>query len=339
MDAVSTEALQPLLAILRGSGAEPPRRATIHPDTGSICCVMNAPGDCREVPVLSALCEHARHLAGLAVYPRDTADLLKMCLERNPYSAWQELYNDVKTGYLDWARAHVVLETPGYSHMAVAALVTTKDPVHVMLISESLTALLDTAPEPIQAAMGTAMASSAHAVVDVLARLVAFVRRESKEAVMSSFGRMLGRCKTGPEELGSLLEPVLNNRGDTDMVHLFIHTPNAILGECMTRRPELARAAIERVARASASTRYPLLALLARAVSFNRALLKGSEKVVLETVTGTLAQTKVDARVMLVASVLVQAVMEDLDPLSRALAKALERVSVSYITLTKQKPS
>lgn len=320
-----------LLQLLRTPSGEPPRRAALHPATGAICDKCDAEG-CKEIPLLSGLCEVVRRACGLTVYPRNSAELMRLCLDRNIPGAWLAAYNDLKSNDLDGALARTALAAPGAPQAAISALLSPKDAGHMLHLAGVLASLLDGVEPEAKAIMGRTLSNNLQNFVDVVARHGAYMRQEVRDAVLMSFSRLLGKAGLQPQNVAELLARVLDRR-EHDMAMLFVHTPVA---ECTTVRPQLLRALLDRARAAPPATRYPLLALLARVVAADPAAVQSSHADVHDLVMSTLGATaQLDARVALLAAMLVQAVPSAAGPLGLALAKALERTAAALVARPK----
>lgn len=333
MEATASDTVSSMTALLCGTATEPPRRAALHPDTSAVCDVLDAPPGTREVPVLSSLCELARRASGLPVHARDTQALMLACLHTNAPGAWYALHSDMKTGHLAWDVAREVLARPGVPQLLATALVTPRDAAHMLYASESCAALLLGAAQETRQAVGAALAGNAKALVDMLSRHGAYMRREAKDAVLSTFGRVLANCELRPADVADVIVQVLDKK-DHDLPLLFIHAP---LADCLQSCPDLVARVVRRTKSAPPGSRYALLGLLARAATSATGALEGFEVDVLEIATSTLmaCTAKMDARVALVASLLVQAVGHHAGALGIALAKALERVAAAHVSSAK----
>lgn len=313
-------------------GVHPPRRATLR--KGLVAPRMTEADP--EVEVLSRICELARLAAGAPVFPRDTAALLRLCLESNAPGAWDALRTDILLRDADETAIVKVLDE-GY---AVSALV-------VSMVSGNKAAVQD-----VVACVGTFLRIMSPLAKREFARVLGFnllpfteafwkstqfMRREDRERAIADVGRLLGECEMPPETLGDQLLLVLQNKRD-EFTQLFVHAP---MDAVLAARPQLLTALMDRLGFVAPANRYPLLTTLARLLNTpTGAGAKAQCRAYLDALAEStlrgcmLGGGALEPRVALVCAMLVDDAAAD-DPakkLERALAKALECLAAAFIT-------
>ena len=318
-----------LAELLRVLGPDPPRRAVLTPD-GKVRDKTEAGG--AEIDVLSAVCAIARRAAGLRVFPLRTLDLFGACVASNDPGAWKALHDDIKTGDIDWGVA--APELLASVAAAVACLVAPRDAAHMVHMSSCLTDIAQRSSAEARAAFGQCLGGQLAALAETLMRHSAIMRRDVRDAVLSSMGRLVASCDVPAANLVSTLLSVLSRKQD-ELLRLFLHVP---LAACVQLQPDLAARVLQRVRVAQPGLRYPPLAMLARlasSVSF-----AGLEADLVDALSSTLAYqlanpAGVDARTALVSAVLVQTAGDAAAPLVQMLARALQHMSASLIEKSK----
>ncbi len=314
--------------LLRVLGPEPPRRAVLTAE--GVREKSEAGG--QEVDVLSAVCAVVRRIAGLPVLPLATSELATACITTNSARAWKALYDDIKTGDADFAAATAVLHKSLAA--AVAALLAPKDAAHLLHVSSCLTTLVG--QSPLGRDLGVLLGARLQYLADTLMRHGSIMRRDVRDAVLTSMGRLLAACEVPANDTVITVLRLLGHRQD-DLLRLFLHIPMA---PCLHLHPELAVNVLNRAKATPPAQRYPALALLARMSSAAADCLAGHEAVLVEVLASTLAfqlasPAGVDARTALVVSVLAQAAGAAAATLAPLLAQTLQHASASLIEKAK----
>lgn len=331
---------QQLVRLLRTPSAdEPPRRAVVTAG-GALCDRTDAPPGCPEIASMSAVCEVVRRMAGLPVYPRDSGELMQQCLERNEHGAWQAMYNDVRTGDVDWDRlAAVIGPGSGSAHACVGCLLAPRDATHLLNTAACLAAMLDHVTPEAKHEFASLLGLKLTAFSEVLIRHNAVMRRDVREGVLTVLGRLLAKADVPLSHVADVLQLVLARKHD-DLLRLFMHLPVAA---CVAPRPDLLAQLVARARATSPTTssRYPVLAVLARVVAAaaatddSCAARHGPDlaDLVKTTLAAQLSSSGgIDPRTALVCAMLAQAAgPEAAAPLAPFLAKALERTASSLV--------
>jgi hypothetical protein len=329
-----------LADVLRARGSDHvPRRAVLH--EGALwekCDVMAgvaSAGGVQEIDVLSAACEIVRVARGLPVYPRATDALVTQCLTRNDPGAWAALYSDMATGDVDWAvLRRALVDSP---MVLLGCVLAPQHAAHMLHVIHCVVAVTERATPEHGTRFAGLLGDRLRDFVDVLGRHSAAMRRETRDAALSIVGRMLTSARVPPAALADALSHVLTRKQD-DLVRLFVHAP---VVECVDARAELVPALLARAKAAALSTRYPLLAVLARLAAANR--LEGHDADIVAIVTSTLsahlaASSGVNARVLLACSLLARALSpQAAAPLAGLLARALHGSAAALISLAASK--
>lgn len=321
--------LSSLSDVLRARGSDDvPRRAVLH--ESALWEKADVGPGAQEVETLSVTCEIVRRGRGQPVYSRDTDALLAQCTATNDPGAWAALYFDVLTEDVDWDAATRVL-THG-AMVVLGCLLAPRSAAHLMHMTHCAVAITERAAPDDRARFAALLADRLRDFVDVLGRHGVTMRREVRDAALTTVGRLLTTANVSPPALADALTHILARRQD-DLVRLFVHAP---VVACVDARPDLVPALLARARAAPLSTRYPLLAVLARLAAAER--LAGSDDQIVGIVSTTLsahlaASSGVNARVLLACSLLSQAVSPPAaTPLAPLLARALHASAAAMIT-------
>lgn len=316
-------------AVLRVNGRLP-RRAVLLAD-GALGERAQHPQNA-EVELLSRLCEISRTATGLASYPRRTEQLLEQALASNSAEAWSAIKDDLGTGDLDLESATAVLRCNANASALAACLVGARDSNHMVHVALLTSHVLDRLNSESKTELGRALACQLRSVMDAFITHSAFLSRDVRDGVLTGFGRLLAEVALPDATVADLVAYALDRRRD-ELLRLFLHCSP---GFCCLR-PELVGALLQRARSLPHASRYPVVALLARAVAHKPDALRGHEHEAAQVAREALgdSNSEHDARSCLAAAALVAAAASRLPPdpaLVEALASALGSCAASLLS-------
>lgn len=293
-------------------------------------------GVVQEICVLSEVCAVVRRSKGLPVFPRTTAELAKMCLRTNMEDAWRALFNDTKTGDIDWATAIGTLFASSGACALANCLLTASNSTHLLYIAQCIIPLADHAtPEQAQP-FATALAARApKELLETMAKHS--IRRETRETILKCIGNLLSKVDMPTQPMADAMVNVLQSYGTrTELVTLFRNLP---MERFLDHRPEIMDLLLTRCSKVAPSGRYPLLAVLAHMVSNvpstaasadRQAALANIVVTTLDTVCKTRTTSTLDTRTMYACSIL-GGMIVDPAPVTQRLFNLM--CQVSFISL------
>lgn len=294
-------ALDAVQAVLKVNGALP-RRAVLLPD-GSLSDKTLHP-DQHEVELVSRMCEVLREASGAPCHPRHTAQLLDQALTTNAPATWAAIQDDLATSDFDANAAAAVLQqqtAPGLP--LIACLLDAKDGKHVTAIVVAVAAVLPALTPEARDQLGGVVGCHLSAIADAFARHGALMPLDARDAVLSGFGKIMGRVGVPAARAAETILHALSIRKE-ELLRLFLHLPPAPLAEHM---PDLAKVLVDHALGTRVASRFPLLAMLARlAPSHVPAAARARvAELVSTTLTTLVADAQLDSRTCLVAATLV----------------------------------
>lgn len=311
-------------AILKVNGSLP-RRAVLLED-GRLAD-RTACTTCREVDLLSRLCEVVRSARGLAVYPRRCEDLLQLALSTNDEGAWAAIRDDIVTGDLDMGVCCAVLGQSSNAAVLAGCLVGARGQRHLMHVCCLLARAL---PRPELGAetreeMARALACQLRPLVDALLVHGEDMSLDVRDACLDGLGGLL---QASALPVAGVAEAVLHalDRGRDELLRLFLGMPPTFV----EHRPQILPALLARLAAPAplGTSRYPPLELLARLAEHDASALRGSEREVAAVAAGCLGGEELDARACLaVARIALALGVTCHEPLAGRMAAALRDTS------------
>lgn len=323
MVSTPTQCLEAIRRVFGGVQVVPPRRAVLR--KGAVCEKSNANEE--EIDALSRTCDILRIAFDIAVVPRESGELLGMCLKTNAPAAWAAVCDDIRLENIDWTRALAVASSvPDAAAVLVACLINAQSHIHLVHATSALVVFVPRTPPEMRTTFGRLLGLQLGPLLDTFVRCGSSLRRDVREAMLTGVGRLLDIADVPETSVADTLMDILKRRKD-ELVRLFLNVP---LGPAiLAHRPDLLGALFERARLCPPVSRYPLLALLVKLATATSGVLAGREGQVAELVHESL-QTgmqggSMDARIALVGSLLVQAA--GADPLALILATALEQTT------------
>lgn len=290
-----------IVSILKVNGSLP-RRAVLL-DDGRLADRTACP-TCREVDLLSRLCEVARAARGAPVYPRRCEELLERALTTNDEGAWNAIRDDIVTNDLDMSVCCVVLAHSSNAAVLAGCLVGARSQRHLMHVCCLLAKVLvhpDLRAET-REDMGRALACQMRLLLEVLVVHGDDMALDVRDACLDGLGGLL-RGTTLPE--AGVAEAVLHalEMGREELLRLFLGMPVSFI-EC---RPQILPALLTRLASpvSRGTSRFPVVELLARVVEHDPSVLRGGEAQVASVLAGCLRDDDdedLDARTCLAVS-------------------------------------
>jgi hypothetical protein len=331
-------ALDAVQAVLKVNGVLP-RRAVLLPD-GSLSDKTLHPGQ-REVELVSRLCEVVRESSGAPCHPRHTAQLMDQALTTNAPAAWSAIQDDLATNDFDANAAAALLQQQASPTCLplVACLLDAKDGKHVTAVVVAVAAVLPALSQDACNQLGGVVACHLNAIADAFAKHGALMPRDARDAVLSGFGKIMGRVGVPAARATEAMLHALSIRKE-ELLRMFLHLPPAPLVEHV---PDLARVLVSHALGTPAAARFPLLAMLARLAPSHVAPVIRPQvaELVSTTLTSLVADAQLDSRTCLVAATLVGALATDTrggdgvdgsdGPLVTALAQALTACSAALV--------
>lgn len=318
-----TQCLEAIRRVFGGAQTVPPRRAVLR--KGAVGEKSNANEE--EIDVLSRACDILRMAFDIDVVPRETGELLALCLKTNAPTAWAAVCDDIRLEKIDWARALAVASSvPDAAAVLVACLVNAQSHLHLLHATSALVVLVPRTPPEMRTTFGRLLGLQLGPFLETFVRCGSSLRRDVREAMLTGVGRLLDIADVPETSIADSLMEILKRRKD-ELVRLFL---NVQLGPAiLAHRPDLLGALFERARLCPPVSRYPLLGLLVKLAAATPGVLVGREGQVAELVHESLQAGmqggSMDARVALVGSLLVQAA--GAEPLALILAAALEQTT------------
>lgn len=317
--------MNPEVAGVLRVGGKFPRRVVLLPDGGLGDRAQHP--ELPEVELLSRLCELARTAAGQPVWPRRTAELLDAALASNAPGAWEALRDDLLTGDLDLEAAAAVLRHSSNAATLVTCLVGSRDAAHMLHVAAVLSRVLDALSEESRVDVGRQLACQLRQVMDVFARHGALMSRDVRDAVLHGFGRTLALVGVSDAHVAELVLHALAQRRD-ELLRLFLHVPTAFVAH----KPQVLAELLDRARAAPPHERYPAVALLARVVAADPALVAGCERDVLDLAAAVVTVEPLDSRMCVAAATLAMAALgDDATTPQACLARALRACAVELV--------
>ena len=321
-------------------GVHPPRRATLRKGLVAPRITEADP----EVEVLSRICELARLAAGAPVFPRDTAALMRMCLESNAPGAWDALRTDILLRDADETAIAKVLDE-GYAASALVVSMVSGNKNAVQDVVACVGTFLRIMSPLTKREFARVLGFNILPFIEAFWKATQFMRRGDRENAIADVGRLLGECDMPPETLGDQLLLVLQNKRD-ELTQLFVHAP---MDAVLAARPQLLTAVMDRLVSVPPANRYPLLTTLARLLNTPAgAGAKAQCRAYLDALAEStlhgcmLGGGALEPRVALVCAMLVDDTGSGgggAKKLERALAKALECLAAAFITTAPAAPA
>ena len=265
---ISSQLARIISADNRGKGV--PRRVAITP-CGKVAekVDVKAPnngGTVQEIRVLSEVCEMVCRSKGIPVFPRNTCDLVAMCLSTNACGAWHALYSDMRTGDVDWALAVTALfgRADGARDL-VGCLLAASDSTHLLYVAHCIMSLVDHATPDHVACFAAALAERMpDNLIAVMAAHCASIRREMRETILTYIARLLAKVDMPTPPLADAMVHVLQTQNRTELIALFMNLP---VDRFLEHRPQIVDLLLARCSKVLPSGRYPLLSVLAHVVN------------------------------------------------------------------------
>lgn len=324
-------ALDAVHAVLKVNGVLP-RRAVLLPD-GSLSDKTAHP-DMREVELVSRVCEVVREASGAPCHPRHTAQLLDQALATNAPGAWAAIHDDLATGDFDANAAAALLQQASPTCLPlIACLLDAKDGKHVTAIVVTVAAVLPALSQDARDQLGAVVACHLNAIADAFAKHGTLMPRDARDAVLSGFGKVMGRVGVPAPRAAEAILHALRIRKE-EVLRMFLYIPPAPLVEHV---PDLVDTLVAHALATPAAARFPLLAVLARMAPSHMAPAARPRvaELVSTTLAALLADAQLDSRTCLVAATLVGALATDKSdgdaPLSAVLAQALTACSAALV--------
>ena len=323
METTPAQCLEAIRRVFGGAQVVPPRRAVLR--KGAVVEKSSAAEE--EVDVLSRTCDILRMAFQIPVVPRESGELLGMCLKTNAPAAWAAVCDDIRLEKIDWDRAVAVASSvPDAAAVLVACLTNAQTHLHLVHVTSALAVFVPRTPPEMRATFGRTLGLQLAPFLETFARCGSSLRRDVREAMLAGISKLLDIADVPETSVAETLMDILRRRKD-ELVRLFLNVP---LGPALlAHRPDLLGALFERARLCPPVARYPLLGLLVKLAAATPGLLVGREAQVAELVHESLRAGmqggSMDARVALVGSLLVQAA--GADPLALILATALEQTT------------
>ena len=323
MVSTPTQCLEAIRRVFGGAQTVPPRRAVLK--KGVVAEKSNAAEE--EVEALSRTCDILRIAFDIPVVPRESGELLGMCLKTNAPAAWAAVCDDIRLEKIDWDRAVAVASSvPDAAAVLVACLINAQTHLHLVHAASALVVFVPRTPPEMRTTFGRLLGLQLGPFLEAFVRCGSSLRRDVREAMLTGIGRLLDIADVPEASVADMLMDILRRRKD-ELIRMFLNVP---LGPALlAHRPDLLGALFERARLCPPVARYPLLGLLVKLDAATPGALVGREAQVAELVHESLQACmqggSMDARVALVASVLVQAT--GADPLALILATALEQTT------------
>lgn len=279
-----------------------PRRAVVC--GGVVCDKTENPRE-QEVVALSSVCEAVRIACKEPVYSRQTASLLRQCLEENSPEAWRCLLDDQLTGDLDMDAIAFAFSDCTASLRLVQCFVGAQSGTHLWLVVKAAHMMRSTMSVAAIAELAASFQRVFGDLVVAVSCRFKDVSSEMRATAITSLGALMTWTGIPIPVLASMLDACATTAQD-DVLRLFLTAP---VPQLAAHAPGLVDKLLTRAERAQQASRYPSCALLA---ALSPEQLKAHEqrvsKLARRTVDIATAQGEIDIKLALVCGVLAKAV-------------------------------
>lgn len=321
----------PEIAALLKVNGRLPRRAVLLPD-GSLGDRVSHPG-VPEVDLLSRLCEVCRQAAGQASHPRHTSALLEAALATNAPGPWDAVRDDLATGDFDVDAAVATVQQGQGCAALVTCLAGARNQMHMLGLACVMAVLLPKLTREARLELGTALGFQLRAVFDAILRHGATLSRDVLDAVLDGFGKVLATAGVADSRVADVVVHALHAKR-YELLRMFVHVPTAYL----RHKPQILATLLDAARTVAPTSRYPVVALLARIAADDPEVLRGQQEAVGDVAAACLSGAVNDARTCLAVASLVRVCSGCGNPVAAKLAMALEACASSLLNARRTPP-